>query len=185
MNVVDRMVATDRAVASYRRFVESPYNDTAPEMIADLLHWFRVYVDRHLTMDGVQELLLRAASQYEEDLVEFGLGHDPMRSNRHEVESPFVHDEIRFMDEDDGAVYDPQAEVPLPARPRRPIRFGQVVDAPAHRTAPPAMTELEQAQQFAVQEMAAARWRERLARVEQENLVTGRWDAVPGGMRDE
>lgn len=100
MDVTDRMVAIDRAVASYRRFVESDYAETAPDMISDLLHWYRTYVDRALDPSKIQALLDSAQVQYTEELVEFGLGNDPMRGSRRPTQ---VHDEV---------IFDPGADEP-------------------------------------------------------------------------
>lgn len=88
MDVVDRVSATDRAVAAYRRFVETDSLDVVPDMISDLLHWHRIMLDNRLTLDTVKDMLHAAANAYEGDLVSFDLGGDPLIGNRRESAPP-------------------------------------------------------------------------------------------------
>jgi hypothetical protein len=92
MDVVDRVSATDRAVAAYRRFVSADGIDIVPDMISDLLHWHRIMIDTHVSADALRGMLDSALDQYTSELARFGLGDDPLTGNRRES-NPFRVDE--------------------------------------------------------------------------------------------
>lgn len=82
MDVVDRVTATDRAVAAYRRFVECETLDVVPDMVSDLLHWYRIMIDTAVTVDKLMDILIAAIGQYQTELEAFGLGSDPTFGRR-------------------------------------------------------------------------------------------------------
>lgn len=92
MDVVDRVTATDRAVAAYRRFVECETLDVVPDMVSDLLHWYRIMLDTAVTTDKLTDILIAALGQYQTELEAFGLGSDPTFGRRNR---PAGHNIIR------------------------------------------------------------------------------------------
>jgi hypothetical protein len=88
MDVVDRVSATDRAVAAYRRFVDADSLDVVPDMISDLLHWYRIMLDVRVSVDTLRGILDSALDQYTSELERFGIGDDPLTGNRRNSNIP-------------------------------------------------------------------------------------------------
>lgn len=57
----DRQAAMDRAVAAYRRFIKVRASNTAVEMIADLIEWHKLYVDKEVDVTALLETATRRA----------------------------------------------------------------------------------------------------------------------------
>ncbi len=58
----DRQAAIDRAVAAYRRLIVVRAPNTAAEMIADLLEWHKLYVDKEVDVAALLETATRRAA---------------------------------------------------------------------------------------------------------------------------
>lgn len=61
----DRQAAMDRAVAAYRRLISVRATHTAAEMIADLIEWHKLYVDKNVDVTALLETATRRAEVVE------------------------------------------------------------------------------------------------------------------------
>lgn len=57
----DRQAAIDRAVAAYRRLIRVNARHTVAEMIADLIEWHKLYVDKSADIAALLEMATRRA----------------------------------------------------------------------------------------------------------------------------
>lgn len=82
MGFTDRMMATDRAVANYRRFSHSPNNETAAHLLIDLLHWHSRFCDFGFTVEKAHDMLLEALNSFVEEFEVEKEAANPLRGER-------------------------------------------------------------------------------------------------------
>lgn len=89
MEFTDRLMAVDRAVASYIRFAGEPSpppSETVPELWADLLHWHERFVilDPPMSKREVRRFVNEAVKVFYTEREAIGRGEEPLKRARRE-----------------------------------------------------------------------------------------------------